>query len=76
MIGEGTTINAKIGDRILKPSTFPLKWNGLKVFFARYESKPRLVKLTHQQLIHFHSKALKVKLIAEFIISISIKNIK
>jgi hypothetical protein len=37
---NNTTFYAKVGQRQLKPSNFPLSRNGKKVFFARYSNYP------------------------------------
>lgn len=40
VLRNNTTFNARIGNRYLKPSIFPLSRNGEKVFFARYSNNP------------------------------------
>jgi len=36
---DGTIFTTKIGDRVLKPATFPIKRNSKDVYFARYAKK-------------------------------------
>jgi hypothetical protein len=40
VVRNNTTFNARVGQRKLKPSHFPLSRNGEKVFFARYSNHP------------------------------------
>jgi hypothetical protein len=40
VLRKGTVFYARVGDRDLKPSFFPLSRNGEKVFFARYSNSP------------------------------------
>lgn len=42
VLKKNTVFYAKVGDRILKPSNFPLLRNGKKVFFARYSNNPEV----------------------------------
>lgn len=40
VLRKGTVFYARVGNRDLKPSLFPLSRNGEKVFFARYSNSP------------------------------------
>ena len=40
VLRKGTVLYARVGNRELKPSLFPLSRNGEKVFFARYSNSP------------------------------------
>jgi hypothetical protein len=40
VLRKGTAFFARVGNRNLKPSLFPLSRNGEKVFFARYSNSP------------------------------------
>ncbi len=42
VIRNNTTFYARVGERNLKPSHFPLSRNGEKVFFARYSNNPNI----------------------------------
>ncbi len=40
VLRKGTAFFARVGDRVLTPSFFPISRNGEKVFFARYSNSP------------------------------------